>query len=75
MVGIDVLTMVASMAKRKITSMTPKAARLRLRLACEVEVSDGFTSRSGSTVWFGNFISWTSLRRESSSRRKNPAAR
>jgi hypothetical protein len=30
MVGIDVLTMVASMAKRKITSMTPATARLRL---------------------------------------------
>ena len=30
MVGIDVLTTVASMAKRKITIMTPMAARLRL---------------------------------------------
>jgi hypothetical protein len=30
MVGIDVLTMVASMANRKITSMTPAMARFRL---------------------------------------------
>jgi hypothetical protein len=30
MVGIAVLTMVASMAKRKITSMTPATAELRL---------------------------------------------
>jgi hypothetical protein len=29
MVGIAVLTIVASMANKKITSMTPKAARLR----------------------------------------------
>ena len=33
MVGIDVLTIVASIAKRKITSMTPATARLRFEAA------------------------------------------
>jgi hypothetical protein len=43
MVGIAVLTMVASMAKRKITSITPSVAKFLLRLASGVEVSGGFT--------------------------------
>jgi hypothetical protein len=45
MVGMDVLTMVASMANRKITSMTPKAARLRLAVSDGGVVSGEFTGR------------------------------
>jgi len=41
-----VLTMVASMAKRKITSITPVTARLRLALSVEDEAIEGFTLHS-----------------------------
>src|SRR6266498_4664877 len=43
MVGIAVLTMVASMAKRKITSMTPITARLRFELSVWVVCWDEAT--------------------------------
>jgi hypothetical protein len=51
MVGIAVLTIVASMAKRKITSITPSVAKFLFSLAGGVEVSGGFTSGSASLVW------------------------
>jgi hypothetical protein len=42
--------MVASMAKRKITSITPSVAKFLLRLASGVEVSGGFTLERASLV-------------------------
>ena len=52
MVGIAVLTIVVSMAKRKITNMTPKAARFLLRVVNVVEVSDKFTSKRIARICF-----------------------
>jgi hypothetical protein len=46
MVGIEVLTMVASMAKRNITNITPATARLRLAVSVEVDAFEGFTLHS-----------------------------
>jgi hypothetical protein len=46
MVGIDVLTMVASMANKKMTSMTPAVAKIRLESALWDGSSEKFTLRS-----------------------------
>jgi len=45
MVGIEVLTIVASMAKRKITSITPATAKVRLESAPDDDSWEKFTLR------------------------------
>jgi hypothetical protein len=42
-VGIEVLTIVASMAKRKITSITPLTARVLFEAGARVDSRGGFT--------------------------------
>jgi hypothetical protein len=43
MVGIDVLTIVASMANRNITNITPAVARVRFELSAECGIWESAT--------------------------------